>query len=312
MARIKPGDIFGRLTIIEDSKQRTNNGTIIWICKCECGNMTKANSAALNRGSVKSCGCYRKELNSNNLKDKRFGRLTVIENAGKTNDGHLLWKCKCDCGAYTIVRSSCLMQGTTKSCGCLNKEKIIERGLALRKELKGQKFGKLLVIEDLDEKAENREMLHLCQCDCGEIVKVPTNALTSENKTSCGCQRQSKGEYKIEQLLKNNHINYVTEYIDKNCKLSTGGYGRFDFFVNNKYYIEYDGNIHFSARGGTIFTEENFQVIQTRDKEKNDYCLKNKIPLIRIPYIHYKDLCIEDLLLNSSTFIVEEEKINVN
>ena len=32
MARVKPGDVFNRLTIIEDSGKRTSNGTIIWKC----------------------------------------------------------------------------------------------------------------------------------------------------------------------------------------------------------------------------------------------------------------------------------------
>lgn len=306
MARIKVGDKFDRLTVMEDSKKRTSNGTIIWICECECGNIIEANSAHLNNGSVKSCGCYRKELKSNNLINQRFGRLVAIEKLERAKDGHLIWKCKCDCGNYINVLSNSLLQGHTKSCGCLNKEKVIERGISLRKELKGQTFGKLKVIEDLNEKV-NREMLHLCKCECGKIVKVPTSALTSGNKISCGCLKQSKGEYKLEQLLKDNNIEYVTEYVDKNCKLSTGGYGRFDFYINNQYYIEYDGDIHFFAKGDTRFTEENLKIIQKRDKDKNNYCLNNNIPLIRIPYTHYKNLCIKDLLLETSNFIYKGE-----
>ena len=262
MAKIKVGDIFGKLTVIEDSKQRTKNGTIIWNCKCECGNITQANSADLNRGSVKSCGCYRKELLTKDLTNKKFNRLTAIEKTGESKNGRILWKCKCECGNYIVATSHDLIQGGKKSCGCLKKENAIKRSLSMRKKLKGQKFGKLLIIEDLDEKANNREMLHLCQCDCGNITKVSTYALTSGNKISCGCARQSKGEYKIEQLLKNNNINYTTEYIDKRCILTTGGYGRFDFYINNQYYIEYDGNIHFSPKGETRFTEENFQIIK--------------------------------------------------
>lgn len=30
-----------------------------------------------------------------------------------------------------------------------------------------------------------------------------------------------------------------------------------------------------------------------------------KVPLIRIPYWHYKNLCIEDLRLETSKFVVE-------
>ena len=31
------------------------------------------------------------------LTGMKFGRLTVIERAGKTKQGNALWKCKCDC-----------------------------------------------------------------------------------------------------------------------------------------------------------------------------------------------------------------------
>ena len=35
----------------------------------------------------------------------------------------------------------------------------------------------------------------------------------------------------------------------------------------------------------------------------DEWCKKNNIPLIRIPYTHYKDLKLEDLLLGTSVFI---------
>lgn len=41
--------------------------------------------------------------------------------------------------------------------------------------------------------------------------------------------------------------------------------------------------------------------------EKNQYCFKNNITLIRIPYTHYNEITLEDLL-NNSQFILHEEK----
>jgi hypothetical protein len=32
---------------------------------------------------------------------------------------------------------------------------------------------------------------------------------------------------------------------------------------------------------------------------KNQWCKENNIPLIRIPYTHFEDICLEDLLLES-------------
>lgn len=61
------------------------------------------------------------------LTGMKFGRLTVIERAGKTKQGNALWKCKCDCGNETIVRSTTLRNGESKSCGCLRAEYWKER-----------------------------------------------------------------------------------------------------------------------------------------------------------------------------------------
>lgn len=43
-----------------------------------------------------------------------------------------------------------------------------------------------------------------------------------------------------------------------------------------------------------------------RDKKKTDYCLKNNIPLIRIPYYKKQDLTIEDLKLQTTQFLMKE------
>ena len=56
----------------------------------------------------------------------RYGRLTVVERAGKASDGHLLWKCRCDCGTECLVQSNNFRSGAqkgTQSCGCLRADK---------------------------------------------------------------------------------------------------------------------------------------------------------------------------------------------
>ena len=47
-----------------------------------------------------------------------YGRLTVIEPAGKEGTGAALWKCRCECGNEIITRGASLKSGHTKSCGC--------------------------------------------------------------------------------------------------------------------------------------------------------------------------------------------------
>ena len=48
-----------------------------------------------------------------------FGRLTVIEQAGRDKLKKVLWRCKCECGQETVVVSGSLVTGNTTSCGCV-------------------------------------------------------------------------------------------------------------------------------------------------------------------------------------------------
>lgn len=58
-----------------------------------------------------------------NLVGQRFGRLTVERFAEIGRFGHAKWDCKCDCGMVVTIMASSLKHGSTKSCGCLLKEK---------------------------------------------------------------------------------------------------------------------------------------------------------------------------------------------
>lgn len=53
---------------------------------------------------------------------EKYGKLLVVEYAGKTQRGISLWKCKCDCGREVAVQSANLRNGHTKSCGCFRAE----------------------------------------------------------------------------------------------------------------------------------------------------------------------------------------------
>lgn len=50
----------------------------------------------------------------------KFGRLTVIEQAGCDGYGKIMWRCRCDCGNEKITHGRNLLNGSCKSCGCLN------------------------------------------------------------------------------------------------------------------------------------------------------------------------------------------------
>jgi hypothetical protein len=52
---------------------------------------------------------------------QRFGKLQTAWPVG-ISKGHPLWLCFCDCGKSTIVITSSLRTGKTKSCGCFERE----------------------------------------------------------------------------------------------------------------------------------------------------------------------------------------------
>jgi hypothetical protein len=67
------------------------------------------------------------------LTGKKFGKLIVIKQAEKhvqpSGTSYTRWLCKCECGNEVTVRTSDLTRGHTKSCGCLQKEKVTTHGL---------------------------------------------------------------------------------------------------------------------------------------------------------------------------------------
>ena len=76
------------------------------------------------------------------LTGERYGRLTaikIVEKPINRKQKGIYWLCKCSCGNEFITTSNNLRTGNTKSCGCLGREKLIERNNAVRKnhEIKG-------------------------------------------------------------------------------------------------------------------------------------------------------------------------------
>ena len=160
--------------------------------------------------------------------------------------------------------------------------------------------------------SDNRVIWH-CSCQCGKEKDIVGARLTAGTTLSCGCMTQSHGEFIVEQLLKENNIQYQAEYIDKKCLLPTGGYARFDFkcwLHDIIYYIEFDGSLHYYTTNSGWNNEEHLQETKIRDRAKNKYCLNNNIPLIRIPYTHLKEITINDLIPNPrfSSFIVKSKE----
>lgn len=130
------GKRFGRLTVVKLSKTVKHHGRK-WECLCDCGNTTFVYTDSLNRG-VESCGCKQKDdnytLNFRDMTGLTFGRLTVLECAGRNKFNQFLWKCKCSCGNEHTTTRGALVSGGVTSCGCYNLEVVTKHGLSRTKE----------------------------------------------------------------------------------------------------------------------------------------------------------------------------------
>lgn len=118
--------------------------------------------------------------------NQTFGFLTILEPIDKKNlppdfdwrslIGHLV-RCQCVCGATYFGSVEAIVNGRTKSCGCMSK----------RKKYIGRRFGRLVV-----KGKDGSSPKYVCLCDCGTAVSVFRSALYSGNTRSCGCLKESR------------------------------------------------------------------------------------------------------------------------
>ncbi len=123
------------------------------------------------------------------LLNKRYGKLVVIADNGvkilKNGNPTRMWLCQCDCGKETVVQTSKLINGHTKSCGCM-------KGVH-GDDLLGKKFNRLTVVEWIPPKERtNKRNAWKCICDCGNVVFTNTDKLKSGWVKSCGCLKAER------------------------------------------------------------------------------------------------------------------------
>ena len=302
------GQRFGRLTAIRPTSDRKGE-SVIWECKCDCGNVIYKSISGLQFQNVKSCGCLRKEISSQihkkDLVGKRFGKLVVIEETSKRNKKKIIWKCLCDCGNICEASSDNLISGSTKSCGCLRKEKAVETHTD---NLVGQKFGKLTVIKKTNKRRCGC-VVWLCKCDCGNFYEAPSVHLKDGHIKSCGCL-SSKGELKIQEILEQGEIPFKRQYSFPELKSKKNKLLKFDFAIfkddNLMCLIEFHGRQHYEVVdyfGG----EDQFKTQQENDALKEEFCKKNDIPLLIIPHTEYEQINIDYI-----TNFLKKENVYVN
>jgi len=132
----------------------------------------------------------------------------------------------------------------------------------------------------LGEYVKSTEKIEIKCNICSCVWKTKPNNLLN----GCGCPmcRKSKGEEKVNNKLIKMNIKFIEQKIFDNCKNILPL--PFDFYLpEHNLCIEYDGLQHFKPIefwGG----EKSFKIRKENDSIKNDFCIKNNIKLLRIPY----------------------------
>jgi len=124
----------------------------------------------------------------------------------------------------------------------------------------------------------------------GEFEQFPNTHLQG---AGCPICQESRGERIVSQILSKNKLKYLPQHKFLDCTNKLQGRAcrklPFDFYLpNNNCCIEFDGGQHFNAVnwfGG----QEGHEKQKYRDELKNQYCKKNGIKLIRIPYTMKKE-----------------------
>lgn len=51
------GFVFDKWKVLYNTETKNISGSYLWMCKCECGNLSKVSASSLMAGASKSCGC---------------------------------------------------------------------------------------------------------------------------------------------------------------------------------------------------------------------------------------------------------------
>ena len=120
------GQHFNSWTVLNKIQQKLRGHTFLK-CRCVCGTIKSVDIHHLIKGRSKSCGCLNilnLKNRANDLVGKTINRLTVLERLNSDKHNKVRFRCRCSCGAETVVVSSQLKHGKTKSCGCLVDETL--------------------------------------------------------------------------------------------------------------------------------------------------------------------------------------------
>lgn len=269
-------------------------------CICQCGNKTYMSFHSVFKGQkCKECK-YRKVADANRTPYKEVEKYfkengcILLSLTYENSDQKLHYVCSCGNENY-ITFDKFKTGQRCRECG-LNKssEKFRHDYESVEEMFKAN--GCELLSKNYINNSQKLEY----KCKCGNIHNSTlANFLRISGCPNCG--EKSIGEKVINDFLTMYNIKFTRQFTFENCRDKNPLPFDFALFENNKLkcLIEFDGEQHFypiDFWGG----EENFKYIKHHDDIKDNYCINNKIPLIRIPYWEFKniEIIMSSILLN--------------
>lgn len=196
-----------------------------------------------------------------------------------------------DCGCEYLTSYMAQQSNIGISCVSCGIKKV-SQSLTLKPEYLDKLYNseKTVLLNPDEYISNNTSNLKFVCRECGDIFT------TTKARFDCGQTRCKKcsntisvGEDIIMCYLNKNNISFESEKKYDDCRDIRPL--PFDFYLSDyNIIIEFDGQHHFFP----IHGQEHFEMTKRHDKMKNEYCQKNNIPLIRIPY--YRGDQVEKLL----------------
>ena len=227
---------------------------------------------------------------------KKYGNNFKYDNVVYINDMTPVTIICNNCGKeFTITPRTFLSNNYRHVCIC----QIIHKKFSdLENLLKFTNISIVTTEKDLLQNGNlNGDTVLTFKCNsCGNIFKSSIKYIKNKLRkyadicSKCGSRNLSRGEKIIESWLIENNIEFKNQVRIVNCiEGRNTNLVIIDFVVinnNYKYFIEYNGKQHYTS--GKIFniTEEDFKKQLKRDNNVRDYCEKNNILFIEIPYTY--------------------------
>lgn len=203
----------------------------------------------------------------------RVSKDYILLNEYKNSSEKVLVKHK-KCNHIYLVTPYAILKGS-KCPNCSHNKKITTEWLSnyINQETSGE-------YELVGKYINKKHKITIYHHKCNRTYQA--NYIDFKYGKRCVCSKRSKGEEAIKLFLEELSINNTPQWREHTCKhvnkLS------FDFLISeNSFCIEYDGQQHFRNVpywGG----RKEKEIVIKRDIIKNQYCIDNNIPLLRIPY----------------------------